>query len=126
MVAVCDQYMGSGMWEARQGDARDECLRPGGRPLVPIFSATVADHPDAPALDHGAEMLTYNEFEASSRVLAAEVPRLGIGRGDRVGVRPARGCRGVPCGAGGALRRARGGGGRRPERCWRGSGWSPV
>ena len=85
MVAVCDQYMGSGMWEARQGDARDECLRPGGRPLVPIFGATVADHPDAPALDHGAEMLTYNEFEASSRVLAAEVPRLGIGRGARAG-----------------------------------------
>jgi non-ribosomal peptide synthetase-like protein len=63
--------------------------------LVSIFGATVADHPEALALDNGAEMLTYSEFEVSARVLAAELARLGIGRGDRVGVRVASGTVGL-------------------------------
>ena len=43
--------------------------------------------PDALALDNGAEVLTYEEFSAVSAELAAELNAVGVGRGDRVGVR---------------------------------------
>ncbi|MFF6916318.1 Pls/PosA family non-ribosomal peptide synthetase [Streptomyces sp. NPDC012466] len=57
------------------------------RTLVDVFDASVRSYPDEPALDDGTSSLTY-------RALAAEVERLrwrlgsvGVGLGDRVGVR---------------------------------------
>ena len=48
---------------------------------------TVADHPEALAIDNGAEMLTYEEFAEAADELAAALNAVGVGRGDRVGVR---------------------------------------
>ena len=57
------------------------------RTLVDILRATVADHPDEPALDNGAQVLTYAEFGDAAAEVAAELAEVGVGRGDRVGVR---------------------------------------
>jgi len=57
------------------------------RTLVDILLSTAADAPDAPALDNGAESLTYAEFVEAARDLAEELAALGIGRGAKVGVR---------------------------------------
>ncbi|MGV1009586.1 MAG: amino acid adenylation domain-containing protein [Dermatophilaceae bacterium] len=66
-------------------------LRGGGaapaRTLVDIFDETVAAHPDQPALDSGAEVLTYAEFAEAADEVAQELGRLGVGVGDRVGIR---------------------------------------
>ncbi|GAB4012885.1 non-ribosomal peptide synthetase [Nocardioides ultimimeridianus] len=61
------------------------------RTLVDIFRATVAQHPDAMALDSGADAVTYAEFTEAAETVAGELAELGIGRGDRVGVRLASG-----------------------------------
>ncbi|MFI5980278.1 Pls/PosA family non-ribosomal peptide synthetase [Streptomyces sp. NPDC051555] len=57
------------------------------RTLIDVLEATVRAHPDEPALDDGAERLTYRalavEVERRRRALAAA----GVGPGDRVGVR---------------------------------------
>ncbi|MFJ6000163.1 Pls/PosA family non-ribosomal peptide synthetase [Streptomyces sp. NPDC092370] len=77
--------------ESRQqfGDAARFPGRPAASPrtLVDVFDASVRSYPDEPALDDGTSSLTY-------RALAAEVERLrwrlgsvGVGLGDRVGVR---------------------------------------
>lgn len=60
---------------------------PAPRTLVSIFEDTVVDHPDDPAVDNGAAVLTYQEFHDAATVVAAELNEFGIGRGDRVGVR---------------------------------------
>ncbi|GAB3851298.1 non-ribosomal peptide synthetase [Nocardioides maradonensis] len=60
---------------------------PAPRTLVDIFRATVAQHPDAMALDSGADAVTYAEFTEAAEAVAGELAELGIGRGDRVGVR---------------------------------------
>ncbi|WP_406830617.1 Pls/PosA family non-ribosomal peptide synthetase [Pedococcus sp. KACC 23699] len=57
------------------------------RTLVDIFEETVAASPDEPALDNGAVVLTYSEFQEASELVAGELNALGVGRGDRVGVR---------------------------------------
>ena len=57
------------------------------RTLLDIFHRTVEDCPDAPALDNGAEVLTYSEFADAADEVAAELVELGIGVGHRVGVR---------------------------------------
>ena len=57
------------------------------RTLVDILRATVAAHPDATALDNGATMLTYAEFDEAATELAEQLAELGIGAGDKVGVR---------------------------------------
>ena len=62
-------------------------LAPPARTLVDIFAETVEQDPDALALDNGAELLTYEELRAVSAELAAELNAVGVGRGDRVGVR---------------------------------------
>ncbi len=59
--------------------------------LVEIFESTVEQHPDAPALDNGTEVLTYAEFADQAASLASELASLGVGRGERVGVRVASG-----------------------------------
>ncbi len=60
---------------------------PAPRTLVDIFRTTVAAHPDAMALDSGADTVTYAEFAEAAEQVAAELADLGIGPGDRVGVR---------------------------------------
>ena len=57
------------------------------RTLVDVLRATVADHPDEPALDVGADHLTYAELAEAAEAVAVELAGLGIGVGDRVGVR---------------------------------------
>ena len=60
---------------------------PPARTLIDIFSESVALFPDALAIDNGAEMLTYEEFRVAAEELASELNAVGVGRGDRVGVR---------------------------------------
>lgn len=57
------------------------------RTLVDIFLATVEEHGDAAAIDTGTSILTYNEFHEAASVVAANLAELGIGRGEKVGVR---------------------------------------
>ena len=60
---------------------------PSARTLVDIFLDTVAKCGDSPALDAGGTVLTYGEFHEESGEVAAALNDLGIGRGDKVGVR---------------------------------------
>ncbi|MCP6368343.1 AMP-binding protein, partial [Klebsiella pneumoniae] len=48
---------------------------------------SVADCPDATALDSGTERLTYAELAEAADELADELAARGVGRGDRVGIR---------------------------------------
>ncbi|MCK0438776.1 amino acid adenylation domain-containing protein [Gordonia alkaliphila] len=57
------------------------------RTLIDILLATAAAHPDAPAVDDGDQPLTYSELMAVTRRLAGRLGALGIGRGDRIGIR---------------------------------------
>ncbi len=57
------------------------------RTLVDIFDETVAECPDAPAIDNGREVLTYAELQEKAGEVAEALASYGIGRGDRVGVR---------------------------------------
>ncbi len=74
------------------------------RTLVDIFDEVCAAHPDAVALDNGAQVLTYSEFAEEADALAAELGALGIGRGDRVGIRIASGTTDLYVGILGILR----------------------
>ncbi|HSV38439.1 MAG TPA: Pls/PosA family non-ribosomal peptide synthetase [Nocardioidaceae bacterium] len=57
------------------------------RTLVDILLSTAAACPDAPAVDNGAEVLTYSEFLEAAVEVASLLADVGVGRGDRVGVR---------------------------------------
>lgn len=57
------------------------------RTLVDIFRATVREHGDATALDNGADQLTYEEFAEAADAVADELAELGVGIGDKVGIR---------------------------------------
>ena len=57
------------------------------RTLVDIFRTTASLAPDSPAVDNGAEILTYDEFAESADAVADELAQLGVGRGDKVGIR---------------------------------------
>lgn len=60
---------------------------PKARTLVDIFRQTVAEHPDAPALDDGTCLYTYRQFDEAATDVAARLAGLGVGPGDKVGVR---------------------------------------
>ena len=60
---------------------------PAARTLVDIFRQSVGACPDDPALDNGAVVLTYREFEEAAEEVAEALGDLGVGRGDRVGIR---------------------------------------
>ena len=60
---------------------------PAPRTLVEVLLETIDRHPDAPAVDNGADVLTYREFGDAAEEVAAALDALGVGRGDRVGVR---------------------------------------
>ena len=66
---------------------RRAALAPPARTLVDIFDETVESYPDEPALDNGADVLTYAEFAAAAAEVASELADAGVGAGDRVGVR---------------------------------------
>ncbi len=57
------------------------------RTLVDVFNETVDRYLDAPALDNGAEVLTYGEFREAVDGVAEALNDLGIGPSDRVGIR---------------------------------------
>ena len=57
------------------------------RTLVDILTATVTTAPDAPAIDNGADSLTYAELLEAAQGVALDLAVQGVGRGDRVGVR---------------------------------------
>ncbi|KNX39047.1 Pls/PosA family non-ribosomal peptide synthetase [Luteipulveratus halotolerans] len=57
------------------------------RTLVDIFTETVQECPDAPALDNGATVMTYAELHEAATELAEQLAEVGVARGDRVGVR---------------------------------------
>jgi non-ribosomal peptide synthetase-like protein len=57
------------------------------RTLVEVLAATVAAHPDAPAVDDGSTVLTYAELAATVRAAASALAADGVGPGSRVGVR---------------------------------------
>ncbi|MEL4503987.1 Pls/PosA family non-ribosomal peptide synthetase [Luteococcus sp. H138] len=60
---------------------------PSARTLVDVFLQIVDECGDQPALDAGGQQLTYDEFHETASDLAAQLAGLGIGRGDKVGVR---------------------------------------
>jgi non-ribosomal peptide synthetase-like protein len=62
-------------------------LAPPPRTLVDIFADTVDRYPDSPALDNAVDVLTYAALDEAADELAAELAGVGVGRGDRVGVR---------------------------------------
>ncbi len=62
-------------------------LAPPPRTLIDIFRETVVEHAESLAVDNGAEMLTYEELADAAEELAATLNAIGVGRGDRVGVR---------------------------------------
>jgi non-ribosomal peptide synthetase-like protein len=57
------------------------------RTLVDVLAATVAAHPDAPALDDGSTVLTYRDLDDRVRAAARGLAAEGVGPGSRVGVR---------------------------------------
>ena len=57
------------------------------RTLVDVLRRTAADHPDEPAIDNGAQVLTYEEFLDAAEEVADELHAAGVGPGDQVGVR---------------------------------------
>ncbi|APD84506.1 amino acid adenylation protein [Mycobacterium intracellulare subsp. chimaera] len=57
------------------------------RTLVEILYETASRYPDAPALDDGTVVLTYQELIADIEQRVASLAARGIGRGDRVGIR---------------------------------------
>jgi len=62
-------------------------LAPPARTLVDVLRQTAWDHPEEPALDNGAQVLTYEEFLDAAEEVAAELHAAGVGPGDKVGVR---------------------------------------
>jgi long-chain acyl-CoA synthetase len=56
------------------------------RPLYEILSTTTAERPDAPATHFLGAVLTFREIKARADGLANALLRLGIARGDRVGI----------------------------------------
>ena len=57
------------------------------RTLVAILRETATRCPDDPAVDSGADVLTYSEMLEAAESVSAELSRAGVGPGDRVGVR---------------------------------------
>ncbi|WP_245916370.1 Pls/PosA family non-ribosomal peptide synthetase [Nocardioides gansuensis] len=57
------------------------------RTLVDILRATAAEHPQAPAIDSGVAVLTYEEMVEAAETLAGELAAIGVRRGDKVAVR---------------------------------------
>ncbi len=76
---------------ARLDPLRRSPLAPPPRTLVDILEQTAAEHGGAPALDDGDTVLTYRTLLRQVRGMAQELTRLGVRRGDRVGIRVSSG-----------------------------------
>jgi len=61
------------------------------RTLVDIFRDTVSAYGDEPALDNGITVMTYDEFAEAAAEVAERLAEIGVGPGDRVGVRVSSG-----------------------------------
>jgi long-chain acyl-CoA synthetase len=57
-----------------------------GRPLADILNITAVERPDRPATQFLGAQLTFLELKRRSDALAASLARLGIAKGDRVGI----------------------------------------
>ncbi|MBM7788299.1 Pls/PosA family non-ribosomal peptide synthetase [Tenggerimyces flavus] len=57
------------------------------RTLLDILDDTIRRHPTADAIDDGRTVLTYRQLAAEIRVVEARLRSMGIGTGDRVGIR---------------------------------------
>ncbi|MBF6355743.1 amino acid adenylation domain-containing protein [Nocardia higoensis] len=66
---------------------------PAPRTLVDVLDATIATHPDAPAIDDGDTVLSYAELHGEITTRTAELVAAGVRRGDRVGIRMPSGSR---------------------------------
>ncbi|PJI90982.1 Pls/PosA family non-ribosomal peptide synthetase [Luteimicrobium subarcticum] len=64
---------------------------PAPRTLLDVLEDVARRHPDAPALDDGSWVLSYRELLTEIRSRARELADLGLGSGDRVGVRATSG-----------------------------------
>lgn len=62
-------------------------LAPPVRTLVDIVRQTALEVPDAPALDNGTGVLTYEEFCDAADAFASALREHGVGRSDKVGIR---------------------------------------
>ncbi|WP_067570277.1 Pls/PosA family non-ribosomal peptide synthetase [Nocardia acidivorans] len=62
-------------------------LAPAARTLVDILAATAAEHPEAPAIDDGAVVLSYSELLSEIDIEVGRLAAAGVRAGDRVGVR---------------------------------------
>ena len=60
---------------------------PAPRTLVDILHATIAAHPDAPAIDDTRSVLTYRELGEQVDDMARALRAAGVASGDRVGIR---------------------------------------
>jgi non-ribosomal peptide synthetase-like protein len=60
---------------------------PASRTLLDILDDTVARHPDAPAIDDGAQVYDYRRLAAEVDAVRQKLAASGIGAGDRVGIR---------------------------------------
>ena len=92
------------------------------RTLLDVFAASVAAHPDAPAVDDGRTAMSYSELAGAAEALADRLAAAGVGRGDRVGVRLPSGTCALYVAILGVLaagRRVRAGRRRRPRRARR-------
>jgi long-chain acyl-CoA synthetase len=56
------------------------------RPLTDILRIAAADVPDAPATSFFGETLTYSQLKAAADKFATALARMGIAKGDRVGI----------------------------------------
>jgi non-ribosomal peptide synthetase-like protein len=79
--------------EARTGILDRSDFAPPPRTLLDVLRATVAEHPDASALEDARGALSYRELMARVVEVAARLTIAGVKRGDRVGVRLASGSR---------------------------------
>jgi non-ribosomal peptide synthetase component F len=57
------------------------------RTLIDVLAQTAAKHPHAPAIDDGRRVVTYRRLQEEITVRVRELTAVGIGIGDRVGVR---------------------------------------
>ncbi|MFC0676063.1 Pls/PosA family non-ribosomal peptide synthetase [Brachybacterium hainanense] len=64
---------------------------PAPRTLVDVFRRTVQASPEAPAVDSGTQTLSYTELAQAAEELADRLHAIGVGPGDRVGVRVSSG-----------------------------------
>ena len=62
-------------------------LAPEPRTLIDILKATAEAHPDAPAIDDGEQITSYAELIEQIKLRGRKLTGLGLGAGDRIGVR---------------------------------------